>query len=639
MTSARDQVTAAQLALKADLASPTLTGNPTAPTQTVGNNSTRLATTAFVAAAISSSGGGVGVLSYDTTGTAGASAALQALIDAGYRHIVIPPGIFKCDAAVFDDLVTNEANATLHISAYGVRFEATTSLPTASQFESICTGNGYPTGAKWFFFPNTARSALSGGIVTTTNNFVTPTYQSRVPVNPRLVMRGATFSASGLTKYNAGFVFGNRGGSFKLEDCHLSSARTLCCWDDYVDGNSMWNCSGWGIAVMDSTYDSWLFFGGGSGDGISIDSVKTDNYIGTARMAYANGAHIRSTVGGFFEFRECHGVTIDNHHVEQDADIGTTARRGYYVKNSDIIIRGGLDYTTDSISTTGLVYLDDDAANEGESSHIELHDYHPRDWFTTSDPSGGWAIYINKMANASRIRCRSCFQLQSTSGTFFQTIGRSGLKITGNAANESSLATALANGRDLIASGDFDIVKSTTSTVASGQNSAIPIVVRGIGNHAQLYCSYARGIPTFYDQELSGNGSGTLTNGTTYNYAAAMCNTLPSGSIQYGQATAGAWSSTAGASGVVGFEMYCPEAESGGTLVIWRTSGGTSVHTAPTHYVVIPVNAATTRFVDTGVNINKWAWITSSVPVTDTVAGSDHTAAGIYIAGTAVTIP
>lgn len=43
---------AAALALLAPLASPALTGNPTAPTQATGNNSTRLATTAFVQAAI-----------------------------------------------------------------------------------------------------------------------------------------------------------------------------------------------------------------------------------------------------------------------------------------------------------------------------------------------------------------------------------------------------------------------------------------------------------------------------------------------------------------------------------------------------------------------------------------------------------
>lgn len=41
-----------QLNTKANLASPTFTGNPTAPTQTAGNDSTRLATTAFVQAAL-----------------------------------------------------------------------------------------------------------------------------------------------------------------------------------------------------------------------------------------------------------------------------------------------------------------------------------------------------------------------------------------------------------------------------------------------------------------------------------------------------------------------------------------------------------------------------------------------------------
>lgn len=50
----------AALALKAPLASPTFTGNPTAPTQTAGNNSTRIATTEFVTAAIAAAPGGGG---------------------------------------------------------------------------------------------------------------------------------------------------------------------------------------------------------------------------------------------------------------------------------------------------------------------------------------------------------------------------------------------------------------------------------------------------------------------------------------------------------------------------------------------------------------------------------------------------
>jgi hypothetical protein len=42
--------TTSALNLKANIVSPALTGNPTAPTQTAGNDSTRIATTAFVAA-------------------------------------------------------------------------------------------------------------------------------------------------------------------------------------------------------------------------------------------------------------------------------------------------------------------------------------------------------------------------------------------------------------------------------------------------------------------------------------------------------------------------------------------------------------------------------------------------------------
>lgn len=50
--------TQAALDLKANLASPALTGTPTAPTATVGDNSTKIATTAFVTAAVAGGGGG-----------------------------------------------------------------------------------------------------------------------------------------------------------------------------------------------------------------------------------------------------------------------------------------------------------------------------------------------------------------------------------------------------------------------------------------------------------------------------------------------------------------------------------------------------------------------------------------------------
>jgi hypothetical protein len=49
-------LTAAALALKANIASPNLTGVPTAPTAAAGTNTTQLATTAFVTTAFSTGG-------------------------------------------------------------------------------------------------------------------------------------------------------------------------------------------------------------------------------------------------------------------------------------------------------------------------------------------------------------------------------------------------------------------------------------------------------------------------------------------------------------------------------------------------------------------------------------------------------
>jgi len=59
------------LASKAALASPAFTGNATAPTQTAGNNSTRLATTAFVATAVAAISASVDPGTTPTNGTEG----------------------------------------------------------------------------------------------------------------------------------------------------------------------------------------------------------------------------------------------------------------------------------------------------------------------------------------------------------------------------------------------------------------------------------------------------------------------------------------------------------------------------------------------------------------------------------------
>lgn len=72
-SNAMDAVTKQQLDLKAPIASPALTGNPTAPTQATSNNSTRIATTAFV----KNTQLGWGQTWQDVTGSRAASTSYQ----------------------------------------------------------------------------------------------------------------------------------------------------------------------------------------------------------------------------------------------------------------------------------------------------------------------------------------------------------------------------------------------------------------------------------------------------------------------------------------------------------------------------------------------------------------------------------
>jgi hypothetical protein len=73
-------------------ASPALTGTPTAPTATSGNNSTQIATTAFVTAAVAAGGGGGG-----TTYTTGSNSSLG-----GYVFYVTPDGKHGLVAETFE---------------------------------------------------------------------------------------------------------------------------------------------------------------------------------------------------------------------------------------------------------------------------------------------------------------------------------------------------------------------------------------------------------------------------------------------------------------------------------------------------------------------------------------------------------
>lgn len=131
----------AALALKAPLASPALTGNPTAPTQTAGNNSTRVATTAYVETAVAAGGGGGGGTAptfsraYVTTGD------IAVPNDAGWTPV---SGLsLAIPAAVGDDLEVF-LNCMLHSGGGADNFYDLVVLVGGSIVRAASTGTASP---------------------------------------------------------------------------------------------------------------------------------------------------------------------------------------------------------------------------------------------------------------------------------------------------------------------------------------------------------------------------------------------------------------------------------------------------------------------------------------------------------------
>ena len=133
----------------APLASPALTGTPTAPTATAGDNSTQIATTAFVASAISGiTGAMVFKGTVGTGGTAGTSLPTTG-VKVGDTYKVASAGTYASQAAKVGDL-----------------FIATATTPTWAYV---------PSGDDAAVTSITAGTGLTGGTITTTGTIALAT--------------------------------------------------------------------------------------------------------------------------------------------------------------------------------------------------------------------------------------------------------------------------------------------------------------------------------------------------------------------------------------------------------------------------------------------------------------------------------
>lgn len=138
MTAVGDYALQTAVDLKAPLASPALTGTPTAPTASGGTNNTQIATTAFVTAAINALVGGAGA-AYDTL------AELQGLIESDTSALsaltTVVGGKLQKDQNLSD--LTNAATARTNLGLGSMATQSASSVSiTGGTIDGITLDGG-----------------------------------------------------------------------------------------------------------------------------------------------------------------------------------------------------------------------------------------------------------------------------------------------------------------------------------------------------------------------------------------------------------------------------------------------------------------------------------------------------------------
>jgi len=155
-----DLPTVPSLSLKAPLASPTFTGIPKAPTATTGDDSTQIATTAFVTTAVLGAGGGGGSSDYIIDEMISKTSTNTSASDLIYKRVKSATSLTSFNSLMVDEGTPTSGNLTIDIKVGAIpyllssRFNAgVTSMAVQADGKVILVGgftvyNGKSIGAK-----------------------------------------------------------------------------------------------------------------------------------------------------------------------------------------------------------------------------------------------------------------------------------------------------------------------------------------------------------------------------------------------------------------------------------------------------------------------------------------------------------
>lgn len=556
--------------------------------------------------AVTGAGGGDVYLNYDVTGATNAAPVIQAAYDAGASSLTLKPGsVCYLNSAVFFDSTSTTRKFTINMN--GARFRLGPNLPTTSAF-------WFDTTTRWAFFPNTLRSALSGGVVTVSD----------------ATMAATPWGAKGGLAIHDGTVEGQLANNglvfYNTVPTHISGvimyqSRFLLSGRGYVDGNTLRDCR----SLNASVNNSFLYCQIDNGDGVSIDSCTGDAADGLIYLYLCRGANINGTVGGQIRLENCTAITMSGPHHE--ASEWPRTRTPILIQGSTVVIEGAEMWKdTNSGGRWAAITVNDNGSER--TSRVVVRDSNASTYFaagTGADPAAGPFLSIEAMAMTGEI----IFE-RVTPQIFLQPLAQPFKGGTiGVTSSVSAIQSALTAGVNLVESGSFRLYANSGSTW----------VVDPIGP-AGAVLSFARGQlgqPLVWAGDSAAGPdsiTGQLVNGTKYAYTWAALDEFG----RYGQrATANFL--TMNGSGCCRLYGNPPR---GGRVVVWRASGATAesdVYAAATHYAVLDVGPGTARMYDRGANINGVPWVTTSVPQPNTVANPGTSVSEFRVNNSPVIVP
>jgi len=267
-----DMATQAELDLKANLASPALTGTPTAPTAAGGTNTTQIATTAFVTTAVGG-GGGDPTMGGDLTGTASnaqiaAGAVGSTEIAAAIKDPVAgTAGLRTLGTGSAQAAAGNHTHAESDITGLvaDLNSKANLASPTFTGTPSLPTGT---TGTTQSAGDSTTKLATTAFVTTADNlkaNLASPTFTG-TPSLPT--------GTTGVTQTSGD-------NSTKLATTAYADAVAPTLSGTVTDGAVIWDGASWtnaliGTANLSSAVTARLpLTGSGSPEGVVTATVGT----------------------------------------------------------------------------------------------------------------------------------------------------------------------------------------------------------------------------------------------------------------------------------------------------------------------------------------------------------------------------